>query len=286
MLKLRRARETREADSVSRGRTRQGSHAQVKALLAFLFLVPMAAWADSPFDGTWVTKTDSVVMSQKPWVILLDKGIFQNESMVPPLKVKADGMDQPVSGYAGFDSMAVQIVGTDSVEFTAKKAGKVMGTNTFTVSSDGKTLTNKFSDQSGTTPATGEVLLTRVKSGPKGSNPVSGSWREAKLQDLSANGQTVTYKATADGLSMSAPTGQSYEAKFDGKYYPVAGDPSQTMVSLKHVNAHTIIETDKQLGKVVEVATMTVSPDGKSIRVSWEGKQTGRTGHYEMDKSP
>jgi hypothetical protein len=258
----------------------------MKALLPLLFLVPMAAWADSPFDGTWVTKAESIVMSQKPWVILLDKGIFQNESMVPPLKVKADGTDQPVSGYASFDSITVRIVGTDSFESTGKKAGKVMFVNTWTVSSDGKTLKIKWSDQSGTAPVTGETVFTRVKSGPKGSNAVSGSWRAEKLEDLSTNGQTVTYKVTADGLSMSTPTGQSYEAKFDGKDYSMAGDPAQTMVSLKLVNAHTIIETDKQLGKVVEVDTMTVSPDGKSIKVSWEGKQTGRTGHYEMGKSP
>jgi hypothetical protein len=258
----------------------------MKALLPLLFLVPMAAWADSPFDGTWVTKTDSIVMSPKPSVILLDKGMFQNESMVPPLKVKADGTDQPVSGYAGFDSIAVRIVGTDSFESTGKKAGKVMFANTWTVSSDGKTLRIKWSDQSGTSPSTGETVFTRLKSGPKGSNAVSGSWRAEKVEDLSANGQTVTYKATTDGLSMSAPTGQSYEAKFDGKYYPTAGDPSETMVSLKQVNTHTIIETDKQLGKVVEVDTMTVSPDGKSMKVSWEGKRTGRTGHYVMEKSP
>jgi hypothetical protein len=256
-----------------------------RLLLAFL-LTPLAAWADSPFDGTWVAQADTAVMPKKPFVISLDNGVYRSDGPVPPIKVKADGSDQAVSGHAYYDTMAVRVLGPDSIEVTLKKAGKVTSTASTTVSADGKTATVKWSDHTGTEAATGETILAREKGGPPGSNAVSGTWRAVKLQDLSANGQTVTYKATADGLSMSSPTGQSYEAKFDGKFYPMAGDPGQTMVSLKRVNATTIIETDKRLGKVAEVDTLTVSPDGKSMKVVWEDKLTGRTGQIQMVKSP
>jgi hypothetical protein len=49
---------------------------------------------------------------------------------------------------------------------------------------------------------------------------------------------------TADGLKMSDPNGNSYDAKFDGKDDPIQGDPGHTMVSLKRIGNDTIEETD------------------------------------------
>ena len=87
------------------------------------------------------------------------------------------------------------------------------------------------------------------------------------LLDLSGNSTTITYHATADSLKMSDLNGQSYEARFDGKDYPILGDPGRAMVSLKRISERIIEETDKRDGKVDSVTRMTVSPDGKSIHV-------------------
>ena len=70
------------------------------------------------------------------------------------------------------------------------------------------------------------------------------------MNSISDNGLTVTYQGTEDGLKMSDPNGESYEAKFDGKDYPVQGDPGHTMVSLKRIGNDTIEETDKRDGKM------------------------------------
>jgi hypothetical protein len=83
---------------------------------------------------------------------------------------------------------------------------------------------------------------------------------------------------------MSAPTGVGYEAKFDGKDYPLTGDPGGTMVSVKHSGGDTYVETYKRKGKVVEVDKTTVAKDGKTAKVEWEDKETHRKGHYEMEK--
>jgi len=48
-------------------------------------------------------------------------------------------------------------------------------------------------------------------------------------------------------------------------------------VSLAKVNDHTIIETDKVGEKIIEVSTMTVSADGKTLTVKSESKELGRT---------
>jgi hypothetical protein len=256
----------------------------MKALTFCALLLPFAALADSPFDGTWVAKDESIAMDKKPVVVTLAKGIYESTAFFPVVKVKADGTDQSVKGHAYFDTIAVKSTGEDSIEVTTKKGGKVVGTNVFTVSSDGKAATLKWTDQSGTETASGESVWERLAPAPKGAHAVSGKWRIVKTQNTSANARTLTFKATSDGMSFSTPTGQSYTAKFDGKEVPLAGDPGGTTVSLKKVNANTLVETDRQKGKVVEVDRWIVSPDGKAMKVEWERKQSGRKGSTTFDK--
>jgi hypothetical protein len=57
----------------------------------------------------------------------------------PPIRVKSDGTDQPISGRPDMDTIPVKIVDDHTVEQTAKKAGKVVYTRTYTVAPDGKT---------------------------------------------------------------------------------------------------------------------------------------------------
>ena len=149
----------------------------MKTLTLCALLLPLAAVADTPWDGTWVSREDSAVMDKKPIVISLAKGIWQNDAYHPALKVKADGTDQPVKGYTYFDTVAVRDAGADAVEVTNKKAGKVTGTSRITVSADGKTATRKWTDETGSAPASGEFIYERVGKGPSGSHAVSGSWR-------------------------------------------------------------------------------------------------------------
>jgi hypothetical protein len=256
----------------------------MKHLIALLLFSPALLFAQSPFDGTWMTKLDTAQFPKKPDSYLLDKGMYECSSCVPKFKVKADGTDQKVTGHPYYDTVMVKVVDDHTVESTEKKDGKTMFTSTDTVSSDGNTLTTKFTDQSEDKPVTGEVTSTRVSKGPAGSHAVSGSWRTEKVNSVSDNGLLVTYQSTADGLKMSDPNGESYDAKFDGKDYPVQGDPGQTMVSLKRMGNDTIEETDKRNGKVVGVAKMTVSSDGKWITVEFTNKERGTKTTYKMEK--
>lgn len=256
----------------------------MKALTLCALLVPIAALADSPFDGTWVSKDDSVVMDPKPYILSVAGGVYENKTAIPPVKVKADGTDQPVKGHATYDTVAVKSGGADSFDVTVKKAGKTMGTSNYAVSPDGKTLTQKWTDQSGSETASGENLYARVGPAPAGAHAASGSWRLTKAQNTSANARTITYKSAPDGMSYSTPTGQSYTAKFDGKEVPVAGDPGGMTVSLKKVNANAFVETDHVKGKVVEVDHWTVGPEGKTMKVEWERKDSGRKGSAVFDK--
>jgi hypothetical protein len=95
---------------------------------------------------------------------------------------------------------------------------------------------------------------------------------------------TVTYVETPDGLKMTTPTGQSFDARFDSKEYPVAGDPGKTLVSLKRLDARTIQETDTRDGKVADVVVWKVSADGKTMHVVDEDKLHGTKLTYTADK--
>jgi hypothetical protein len=255
-----------------------------KTLLGMVLLASAALFAQSPFDGTWMTKLDTAKLPTKPDKYSLSNNKYECLTCVPKVAVKADGADQKVTGHPYYDTVAVKVVNASTVEIIEKKDGKVMYTDTETVSADGNMLNDKFTDNSGTQPVTGEATSKRVGPAPAGSHALSGAWRTEKIDSISNNGLTVTYQGTDNGLKMSDPNGNSYDAKFDSKEYPINGDPGHTMVSLKRIGNDTIEETDKRDGKIVGVFRMTVSADGKTIKAEYTDKQRGTTMAFTMEK--
>jgi hypothetical protein len=255
-----------------------------KLVLSLVLLASATLFAQTPFDGTWTMKLDTAKLPTKPDKLSLTKNKYECLTCVPKVEVKADGSDQKVTGHPYYDTIAVNVVNASSVEVIRKKDGKVVLTDAYAVSADEKTLNDKFTDNTGTQPVTGQVISTRVSSGPSGSHAISGSWRQEKIENMSSNGLTVTYQGTADGLKMSDMIGNSYDAKFDGKDYPIQGDPGHTMITLKRIGNDTIEETDKRDGKIVAVYRMTVSADGKSIQVEYKDKLHDTTTSFTLEK--
>jgi ribosomal protein S16 len=68
------------------------------------------------------------------------------------------------------------------------------------------------------------------------------------------------------------PSHVQYEAKFDGKDYPVTGLPYAETVSVKRIDANTIESTMKKGGQVTMTVTSTVSKDGKTRTSTFKGK--------------
>jgi hypothetical protein len=254
-------------------------------LLVSLF-VPGVARAQSAFDGTWKFDTNPTEAPKKPDVFLLQDGMYQCKTCVPPINVKADGQDQKVSGNPYHDSVSVKVVDDHTIEETDKKAGKIVSTSKQTVSPDGNTATFEFSDSSATNgdPVTGKGEATRVAKGPAGSHAISGSWKFGKMEDLSANALLLTFKVEGDTLTMNNPTGQGYTAKLDGTDAPYKGDPGTTSVSVKKLGKNTIEETDKRDGKVIGIYRMTVGPDGKTMTIAITDKLRGTSSQYAAEK--
>lgn len=256
------------------------------ALMLGILLLPLLAAAQSPFDGTWKVDMNKVDFPKKPDVYLLQNGMYSCKSCVPAYEIKADGEDQKVSGHPYYDTVAIKVVNDHEIEETDKKDGKVVATTKVTVAPDGKTLTYDFTDSSNTNaaPVTGKGEAMRVAKGPAGSNAVSGSWRTTKMESLSDNAITWTYKVAGDMLTMTSATGQTYTAKMDGTEAPMKGDPGVSTVSVKMMGKDTLEETDRRDGKVISISKSTVTSDGKMMKIDNEDKLHGTTTKFEATK--
>lgn len=233
-------------------------------------------------DGTWKTDISSVQVTAKPDRFLLKGGKFSCPTCLPPLTIAADGTFHGVTGRPYADEISIKVDDDHNVTRTGRKAAKVTSTFKYSVSADGKTLTVTFDDNSGSKPVHGSFTETRVGPAPARAHAISGSWKPDKYNNVSDEGLTVTFKADADMLHMSAPTGQSYDAKLDGTETPIKGDIGGTIVSVKK-NGDSYVETDKIGGKVISVMTMTPAADGKMHVVS-EDKRNDSSVKFVMNK--
>jgi hypothetical protein len=254
----------------------------MKTTLALLLCVTTAAVADSAFDGTWKTDLKTVKLTGKPDVYLLTKDEYICSSCSPELRIKPDGSDHAVTGHAYYDTASAKITGPSSDELVMKKDGKEFARIAETVSADGSKLTSKWVNHVGDKDVSGVTTEKRVSAGPPGSHPVSGSWQQ---QGFDANDalRTVEFRMTGDGFQEHW-NGESYDAKFDGKEYPMNGDPGKTTVILKKLNDQTVEEIDHRGGKLVDRIRMTASKDGKTVAVRDQDVAHGQTLSYTLVK--
>jgi hypothetical protein len=120
----------------------------------------------------------------------------------------------------------------------------------------------------------------------------SGSWKlneeKSKFSEGAPVSKMVVYepmgdsvKVTIDGTSFDGkPTHTEWTGKFDGKDYPVAGDPNQSTRSYTQVNDHTMKFNIKSGGKVIMSGTIVIAADGKSRTVKASGNAQGKKISY------
>src|SRR3989454_6802210 len=82
----------------------------------------------------------------------------------------------------------------------------------------------------------------------------------AKLEAVDGGLKVVSDRVEADGKT----THFEWTAKFDGKDYPVKGDPGRDAVSVKKIDDYTLDITNKKAGKVLTTIRAVYAKDGKS----------------------
>jgi hypothetical protein len=115
------------------------------------------------------------------------------------------------------------------------------------------------------------------------SNPNLGTWKlneaKSKISPGLPKNLTVVYAAAGDSIKCTIdgvdgqgkPTHNEWTGKFDGKDYPVTGDPNSDTRAIKQVDDHSQDLTVKKAGKVTLTGKAVVSSDGKTRTVTISG---------------
>jgi hypothetical protein len=111
-------------------------------------------------------------------------------------------------------------------------------------------------------------------------SPLIGTWKlnegKSKIPAGAPKNTTVVYeqsgdniKCTVDGVDANGqPTRSEWTGKFDGKDYPVSGDPTADTRTYTAVNSHTLNFVHKKGGKESVLGKIVVSADGKTRTVT------------------
>jgi hypothetical protein len=114
-------------------------------------------------------------------------------------------------------------------------------------------------------------------------SPNMGTWKlndaKSKIPAGAPKNTTVVYEAVGDNVKVTVdgidgkgkPTHTEWTGKFDGKDYPLMGDPSANTRSYKMVDDHTTELTNKKAGKIIATGRIVVSADGMSRTVTVTG---------------
>ena len=110
-----------------------------------------------------------------------------------------------------------------------------------------------------------------------------GTWKlneaKSKLAPGATKNNTVVYQAVGDQMQVTIegttadgkPVHIEWTGKFDGKFYPLTGDPNNDERSYKQINGRTLEGISKKAGKVTSNTRIVVAADGKSRTVTSSG---------------
>jgi hypothetical protein len=111
----------------------------------------------------------------------------------------------------------------------------------------------------------------------------SGTWKlneaKSKLSPDPTKNTTVIYEAVGDKVKVTIdgvdadgkPTHNEWTGEFDGKDYPVFGDPNSDMRSYTKIDSRTMGFNVKKRGKGTISGRIAVSADGKTRTVTTSG---------------
>lgn len=136
-------------------------------------------------------------------------------------------------------------------------------------------------------PLLAVAAFVAVASGAAAQAPagMTGTWRLNTAKSTFKPGpapksMTVTYSAAAaDGMSIAVEmtpaegAAQRWDmtAAYDGKEYPIKGNPNADSASFKRIDDHTVETTFKKNGKVTAVNIRKLSADGKTLTITSKG---------------
>ena len=111
-------------------------------------------------------------------------------------------------------------------------------------------------------------------------NPHMGTWKlneaKSKFSPGASKNTTVVYEGAGDSVKVIVDgvdgsgnaTHNEWTGKFDGKFYPVTGDPTSDTRSYRKINNRTLALTGKKGGNVSLTGRIVVTANGKTRTVT------------------
>nr|WP_299851245.1 hypothetical protein [Sphingomonas bacterium] len=221
----------------------------------------------SPFNGTWLMDLASIERPPEIKTISLKGGVFARAAQGLGFAVKADGHAHGLSRDNYVDAVAVTVLGPRQVREIDRLHGKVIYVVTYSVSADGRTMTEQVVDfgrpDHQPIPTTSTwVRIGRVEAG----SPLSGRWRATGATTTRGH-RTHVFTLVGERFSSTGPGGSGYDAIIGGPPVPDKGDAATAQAAVTMPDDHTIVERGFVDGAQTITKTMTLLPDGRSIRV-------------------
>ncbi len=234
-------------------------------LLLVACLVTSTLWAaNDPFVGQWKlnpSKSKLIdymkVKSLGANKYALDLGGGAIETIV------ADGTYQP--GLDG-TTLSVTVEGPVNWKVVRKKGGHTLVTGIWTLSQDGKTLSDHFTANR---PDGSTFRVDYVYKRTTAGSGFAGTWVSTSEPPSAFELQIQPYEG--DGVSFIHPAEHTTQnIRFDGKDYPAVGPDVRPgfASSGRRVNERTLEMTDKIKGKVMDTRQIELSPDLKTLTMT------------------
>jgi hypothetical protein len=235
-------------------------------LLLIASVIASAAWAaNDPFVGKWKVNpsksklTDEMkleAVGANKYTITFQPGAVDT--------IVADGSDQPaVSG----STLSITVKGPNNWTVVRKKDGRTLLSADWTLSADGKTLTDEFTGyESDGSKTSVHYVYARTAGGPG----FAGAWYTDSAQP-DATMKVRIQSFDGDGLSIDGPEGQiTRSLKFDGKDYPSTGAdaPAGLAASGHRANERSLEFFDKYKGRILQTQQIEISADLKTLTLS------------------
>ena len=247
-------------------------------LLLAACVVTSSVWAaNDPFVGKWKVNSSKSTLTDEMKVesVGANKYTFtfgpgQVDTIV------ADGSDQPALQGT---TLSVTVVGPNKWKVVRKMKGRALLTAYWTLSEDGKTLNDAFTQYlpDGTTffsqplPSGSTLFLPYVYERTAGNSGFLGTW-DSESAKVTAGIELQIQPYEGDGVSFKRSDEEmAKRIKFDGNDYPSLdpnGGDKGTAYSGRRVNERSLEITEKFNGKTRGTRQIELSPDLKTLTVT------------------
>jgi hypothetical protein len=219
--------------------------------------------ANNPFVGQWKLNASETKFSDRMKVESAGGKKYVFDFGGGPETIVVDGTAQPgISGTV----LAVTEEAPRRWTVVRKANGRTLITARWTLSEDGMTLTDDFTQFAGNGSPMAMNYVYAKKNTAAG---FAGDWVSSSTGRLTSAYVLRVQPWEKDGLSFVDPQmARTKNVKFDGKDYPNEGANAGATASIRRVDERTLEMTDKVDGRVVDTRQIVVSPDGKTLTMT------------------